>query len=69
MARKTETSSEVKKRWMDKAYKRYQISLRYDSDSELIDFVEKHKEKYGTTNIFRDALEMYVKAGILDEEV
>ena len=69
MARKTETSSEVKKRWMDKAYKRYQISLRYDSDSELIDFVEKHKEKYGTTNIFRDALEMYVKAGLLDEEV
>lgn len=66
MARKTETSYEVRKRWMDKAYKRYAVNLRYDSDQDVIDFIEKHKEKYGTTNIFRDALEMYVKSGTLD---
>jgi len=68
MARKTETSYEVRKRWMDKAYKRFTINLRVDEDEEIIDYIEKHKDKYGTTNIFRDALEMYVKAGILDEE-
>jgi hypothetical protein len=67
MARKTETSYEVRKRWMDKAYKRYAISLRYDSDTELIDFIEKHKEKYGTTAIIRNALEMYIKSNALED--
>ena len=66
MARKTVTSYEVKKRWADKNYKRFNIALRFDSDQELIDFLDKYKDKYGTTNIFRDALEMYVKSGALD---
>lgn len=66
MARKTYTSSEVKARWNKKTYKAYQVNLRYDSDQRLIDFVENNREKYGTTNIFRDALEMYVDAGVLD---
>lgn len=52
------TSSEVKKRWLDKAYKRYSISLRYDTDQKLIDFLEDNKEKYGTTPLFRDAIEL-----------
>ena len=56
------TSSEVKQRWMEKAYKKYLVSFRYDTDQEIIDFIEANKEKLGTTNIFRDALEMYVKA-------
>ena len=56
------TSSEVKTRWMDKAYRKYVVSFRYDTDQEIIDFVEANKEKLGTTNIFREALEMYVKA-------
>jgi len=68
MASKTYTSSEVKKRWMDKAYKRYSLNLRYDTDQKLIDFVEANKDKYGTTAIFRDALEMYVDAGVLEDE-
>lgn len=67
MARKTFTSYEVKKRWIDKTYKRINISLRYDTDEELIDFVEKHKDKYGMTNIFRDALQMYMDAHVLDD--
>lgn len=64
---KTHTSSEVKKRWMDKAYRKYTVSLRYDTDQHIIDFIEENKEKYGTTNIFRDALEMYVDSGVLDQ--
>lgn len=67
MARKTHTSSEVKQRWKDKAYKRLTVYLRYDTDQQIIDFVETHKERYGTTNIFRDALEMYMNSGVLDD--
>lgn len=63
---KTHTSSEVKKRWMDKAYRKYTVSLRYDTDQHIIDFIEANKEKYGTTNIFRDALAMCVESGTLD---
>lgn len=56
------TSNEVKQRWIDKAYSRYLVSFRYDTDGDLIDFMEQHKEKLGTTNIFRDALQMYINA-------
>lgn len=55
------TSSEVKARWMEKAYKKYLVNLRYDTDQELIDFVEANKEKVGMTQIFREALEMYIR--------
>ena len=58
------TSSEVKQRWMDKAYKKYMVQLRYDTDQDLIDFVEANKEKLGTTNIFREALELYIKENV-----
>ena len=68
MARKTFTSSEVKARWNKKTYKAYQVNLRYDTDQKLIDFMEEKRDKYGTTNIFRDALEMYVDAGVLEDE-
>lgn len=59
---KTTTSYEVKKRWLDKAYKRYNVNLRYDSDQFLIDYLESNKSKYGTTNIIRDALTAYIEA-------
>ena len=67
MARRTHTSSEVKQRWNNKTYKRIVVQFRYDSDQDMIEFVDKHKEKYGTTNIFRDALQMYMDAGVLDD--
>lgn len=54
------TSSEVKERWKAKAYKRYMIYLRNDSDRKLIDYLEQNKERLGTTNIFRDALAEYI---------
>ena len=57
------TSSEVKKRWMDANYKSYRVNLRYDNDQELIDYMEQHKEQFGTTEIFRAALELLIKNG------
>lgn len=63
--RKTTTSSEVKARWINANYKRYGVSLRYDTDQHLIDYLERHKsdEGKGTTQIFRDALDLYIKNG------
>lgn len=55
------TSSEVKQRYNNKTYKRIVVSLRYDSDKELLEFLEANKEKEGTTNIFREALELYIE--------
>ena len=51
------TSTEVKQRWIDKTYKRLMVSLRYDEDADLIQFIEKNKGKYGTTEIFRAGIE------------
>ena len=42
--RKTYTSSEVKKRYNDKTYTRFQVSLRKDNDAELIQFIEEQKK-------------------------
>ena len=42
--RKTYTSSEVKKRYNDKTYTRFQISLRKDEDAELIAYIEQAKQ-------------------------
>lgn len=61
MARKTHTSTEVKQRWIAKAYKRYNINLRYDTDQELIDWIEKRRKTENTTAVFREALEEYIK--------
>ena len=57
------TSSEVKKRWMDANNKSYRVNLRYDNDQDLIDYIEQHKEQFGTTEIFRQALELLIKNG------
>lgn len=59
MARKTETSYEVKKRWKDKTYKSYQLNLRYDIDEKLIDYIENSNE--GVTAIVRKALNLLLK--------
>ena len=55
------TSTEVKNRWNAKTYRKYAINFRYDTDHKLIDYLEKNKERLGTTNIFREALEDYIK--------
>lgn len=55
------TSTAVKQRWENKAYTKYLVRFRNDTDRNLIDYLEKNKERMGTSNIFRDALEMYIK--------
>ena len=57
------TSLEVKKRWMDANYKSYRANIRYDTDQEIIDYIEANKERFGTTEIFRAAMEMLIKNG------
>ena len=64
---KTHTSYEVKRRWALKNYKQVTATFRYDRDQEILDFIEKHKDKYGTTNIVRDALQMYIDSHVLDD--
>lgn len=54
------TSTEVKQRWEDKTYTKYIVRFRRDVDSRIIDYLENNKERVGTTNIFRDALEEYI---------
>lgn len=57
------TSYEVRRRWDQENLKRYVISLHQKNDADLIEFVETNKEKYGTTEIFRAALEKLKNEG------
>lgn len=41
--RKTHTSNEVKLRHINKTYKRILLSLRYDTDADLIEMIEDYK--------------------------
>ena len=59
---KTFTSTDVKRRYNEKTYKRIILYLRYDEDAELLEFIEANKDKLGTTQMFREALEMYIEA-------
>lgn len=58
------TSTEVKNRWNAKTYKRYQVSLRKDDDSDLIQFIEQNKTKHGTTELFRAGIEKLKNEGL-----
>jgi hypothetical protein len=55
------TTSEQRSEWMKRNYKKYVVSLRYDTDQDLNDFIEANKDRIGTTQIIREALQMYVK--------
>lgn len=51
------TSTEVKNRWKQRNYKQYNVSLRYDSDMDLIEYVEAEKKKgKGTSEIFKEGI-------------
>ncbi len=58
--RRTQTSTQVKQRYKDKMYKRYQVYLKLDEDRSIIEWVDAHKDSLGTTNIFRDALASFI---------
>ncbi len=55
------TSAESKNAWKQRNYKGYLVNLRYDTDQELIEYVEQHKGSEGVTGIFREALAQYIK--------
>lgn len=57
------TSSEVKTAWKQRNYKRYEVNFRLDTDKEIIDYIEAHKERFGTTEIFRAAMETLIRNG------
>lgn len=57
------TSSEVKNRWNAKTYKRFQVNFRVDTDKEIIDYIEANKDRFGTTEIFRAAMETLIRNG------
>lgn len=40
--KRNRTSNESFKKYHDRAYKRYTIMLRYDTDSDLIDLIDKY---------------------------
>lgn len=57
------TSTEAKARWMKANYKTYRVNLRFDTDQQIIDYIELHKEHDGVTPIIRDALESLINGG------
>ena len=57
------TSTEVKTAWKQRNYKRYEINFRLDTDQEIIAYIESNKERFGTTEIFRAAMEALIKNG------
>ena len=57
------TSPEVKNRWIKENYRQYTVNFRYDNDQDLIDYIEQHKEQFGTTEIFRVALQLLIDRG------
>ena len=57
------TSTAVKTAWKQRNYKRYEINFRLDTDQEIIAYIEANKERFGTTEIFRAAMEMLIKNG------
>ena len=57
------TSTEVKTAWKQRNYKRYEINFRLDTDKEIIDYIEAHKERFGTTESFRAAMEALINNG------
>ena len=57
------TSSEVKTAWKQRNYKRYEVNFRLDTDKEIIDYIEANKDRFGTTEIFRAAMEALIRTG------
>lgn len=59
--KKNYTSNEVKNRWLKKAYSRYLVSLRYDTDKDIIDYIEQEKKTQGVTEIFRKVFHEFLE--------
>lgn len=57
------TSYEVRKRWDKENQKIYSVRLRLRDDADLIEYIEAHKSEVGTSQLFRAALEHFIKNG------
>ena len=58
------TSTEVKSRWINANYARYNVNLRKDVDSELIAYIERRKHNgESTSEVFRDAIQRLKNEG------
>lgn len=57
------TSYDIRKRWDADNHKIYSVRLRLKEDAEIIEYIEANKAEMGTSNIFREALENYIKEG------
>ena len=55
-------SNEVNRRWRSKAYKQFNLCLRYDTDQQLIDWLQSQAAQgIGATEAIRQALNAYLK--------
>ena len=56
--RKTTTSTEVKRRYNEKTYKRYQVYMRLEDDADTIAYIEREKQNgVNTSEIFKAGIE------------
>lgn len=55
--RKATTSSAVKERWNAKTYRRFTVQLRRDTDADAIAFLDKNRDRYSATDVFRVGIE------------
>lgn len=63
MARKTTTSTEIKTKWIKANYRTFQAHFRYDTDADIIEYMEQHKDGRGVTDILRAAMRDYMAKG------
>jgi hypothetical protein len=56
------TSSEVKNRWNEKAYRKYNLFLRKEDDKAFIDYIDKRRaEGYSLADIVKEGLDELMK--------
>lgn len=63
MSRLSQTKQEIRNAWNKAHYRTFTASFRTDTDKEIIAYIEANKERFGTTEIFRAAMEMLIKSG------
>ena len=59
----SQTRQEIRNAWNKAHYRTFTASFRTDTDKEIIDYIEANKERFGTTEIFRAAMEALIKNG------
>ena len=60
--KKPSTSKEVRMKWEKNNYRKYTVRFRFDTDEDMIKYVEEMNEiGVGTTELFRLALKEYIE--------